>query len=90
MKCKVVHLGWSNPLHQCRLGADWLRSSASEEDLGVMTDAKFHITNNVLSVLGRETTYYIRRSLDSRLRELSLLGIGVSAPETLRQIWFSS
>lgn len=34
-KCKALHLGRNNPMHQCVLGALQLESSLAEKDQGV-------------------------------------------------------
>ena len=34
-KCKVLHLGWSNPKDRYRFGREWLESSPEKKDLGI-------------------------------------------------------
>jgi len=34
-KCRVLHLGRNNPMHQYRLGADLLENSSAEREIWV-------------------------------------------------------
>ena len=39
-KCKVLHLGRNNPMHQYTLGANWLEGTFAEKDLRIPVSSK--------------------------------------------------
>ncbi|KAK4820059.1 LOW QUALITY PROTEIN: hypothetical protein QYF61_019001 [Mycteria americana] len=58
-KCKVLHLGHSNPMQCYRLGEEWLESCLAEKDLGMLVAKK---ANGILAC--------IKNSVTSRSREV--------------------
>ena len=43
-KCKVLHLGRNNPMHQYMLGATQLESRLAEKRLGFLVDTKLKMS----------------------------------------------
>jgi len=73
-KCRVLHLGRNNPMHQYRLRADLLESSSVERDLGVLVDDKLTMNQQVPLVAKKANGILgcIRKSVASRSREVLL------------------
>ncbi|KFV86238.1 hypothetical protein N308_16114, partial [Struthio camelus australis] len=72
-KCKVLHLGRNNPMHQYRLGTDLLESSSTKKDLGVLVD-KLNMSQQCGLVAKKANGLLgcIRQSIASRSREVIL------------------
>ncbi|PKU49502.1 rna-directed dna polymerase from mobile element jockey-like [Limosa lapponica baueri] len=73
-KCRVLHLGRNNCMHQYRLGADLLESSSEQKDLGVLVDNRMTMSQKCALVDKKPNVIMgcIKKSVTSRLREVIL------------------
>ena len=73
-KCRVLHLGRNNAMHQYGLGVDLLECSSVERDLGVLVDNRLTMSQQCALAAKKATRILgcIKKSVTSRSREVLL------------------
>ena len=71
-KCKVLHLGHSNPRYKYKVGEKLIESSLVEKDLRVLVDEKLDMSQQFVATVqkARNILCCIKREVASREREV--------------------
>jgi len=71
-KCKVLHLGLNNSVHQYMLEVNCLESSLAEKDLRVLVDTKLNMKQRcaLAAKVANCLKGFIRQSIAKRLSEV--------------------
>jgi len=70
-KCQFLCLGWSNTRHKYKLGEEWLQSSPTKRDLGVLVGSRVNRSQQwaLAAQRANPTPGCIQPSMTSRARE---------------------
>ena len=73
-KCRVLHLGRNNCMHQYRFADDLLERNSAEKDLGFLVDRRLSVSQQCVLVAKKASDILgcIKKSMASRSREVIL------------------
>ena len=62
-KCKIMHLGYNNPMISYNMGGSNLEVTEEEKDLGVLIDNKLDFGNHIRCIAGKAKSLRYDQSL---------------------------